>query len=105
MTIANHALHRAWVFVEPKSAESYSALYCCNEIMFVRACNASSLETGYLCHGDSMLAGMLMSGSSKFLNRLSPVLKVLKTQSPKIAFVGLTEKTSLMPNAESRGDT
>ena len=32
-----------------------------------------------------------------------PKLKVLKTQSPKIAFVGPTEKTSLTPNAESRG--
>ena len=61
MTKANHVLHRAWVFVEPKSAESYSAVFCFQEIMFVRACNASSLETGYLCNGAIMLAAMLRS--------------------------------------------
>ena len=60
-------------FVVPKSPESYSAHYCCNEVMFVRGCNASGLETGYLCNADSMLVGMLMLGTSKFLNRLAPL--------------------------------
>ena len=81
--MANDVLLRAWVYVEPKSAESYSDVYCLRKsCSYVRATlQTLKLETSATVH--QCWQPCLGRASSKFLNRLPPVLKVLTPKFPK----------------------
>ena len=81
--MANDVLVRAWVYVEPKSAESYSDV-CCqpNSCAYVRATlQTLKLETSATVH--QYWQPCLGGASAKILNRLPPVLKVLTPGFPK----------------------
>ena len=81
--MAKDVLVRAWVYVEPKSAESYSDV-CLqpNSCAYVHA----TLQTFKLPASATMhqcWQPCLAGASTKFLNRLPPVLKVLTPGFPK----------------------